>query len=531
MAHDISEVVHQHRSRDWTFYLVLFGAVGPVWLIVPACWGFVIYATATSAFWNFGWLANTAFAVALFEVFFSIYYSFLAWRLSGPTTTPIRSVEELQVALTRVIKSGLANLSEVDFDTESLDESRPGSPEEDVIQLDHDDPRAIDFRNSFRTWFGFVPWSQVRLHEVRQWLYWALFNAALPPLETLPEDRRAALDAVIELFQKRVGRPVPEGHSPHIKTVRLSVDRFNACCRPFLAYVLVFVLNYMAKSRLRNKYGVKFSSYDGLEYGIHIPDTWDPTSGHRPIVFFHGLGLGISQYKLALSRLLQHFSDRPLLVVLQPHLSQDIFHPNFLKPMTREQTTELLARLLDHLGWADLTNSVNSSEKLTEKEVKKGKKGVTMLSHSNGTYCHGWMLKDYPHMITRSCFVDPVAFCCWEGDVCYNFLYRPCTTGIDLIMRYFVGTEIGVANLLQRQYDWSSNALWYEEIPNARDYNKTFFVLGGNDVIVKAQRVTRYLTSHGIKKNLYLDPKGHHGEPFLINGESHDKIISWLRLA
>ncbi len=59
--------------------------------------------------------------------------------------------------------------------------------------------------------------------------------------------------------------------------------------------------------------------------------------------------------------------------------------------------------------------------------------------------------------------------------------------GIDLIMRYFVGTEIGVANLLQRQYDWSSNALWYEEIPNARDYNKTFFVLGGNDVIVKAQ--------------------------------------------
>lgn len=59
--------------------------------------------------------------------------------------------------------------------------------------------------------------------------------------------------------------------------------------------------------------------------------------------------------------------------------------------------------------------------------------------------------------------------------------------GIDLIMRYFVGTEIGIANLLQRQYDWSSNALWYEEIPNARDYNKTFFVLGGNDIIVKAQ--------------------------------------------
>jgi hypothetical protein len=53
-------------------------------------------------------------------------------------------------------------------------------------------------------------------------------------------------------------------------------------------------------------------------------------------------------------------------------------------------------------------------------------------------------------------------------------------------MRYFVGTELGVANLLQRHFDWSSNSLWYEEIPNARDTAKTFFVLGGKDDIIRA---------------------------------------------
>lgn len=51
-------------------------------------------------------------------------------------------------------------------------------------------------------------------------------------------------------------------------------------------------------------------------------------------------------------------------------------------------------------------------------------------------------------------------------------------------MRYFVSMELGTANLLQRHFDWSSNSLFYEEIPNARDKQRTLFVLGGKDDIV-----------------------------------------------
>lgn len=54
-------------------------------------------------------------------------------------------------------------------------------------------------------------------------------------------------------------------------------------------------------------------------------------------------------------------------------------------------------------------------------------------------------------------------------------------------MRYFVGTELGVANLLQRHFCWTSNSLWFEEIPNARDPAKTLFVLGGKDDIVHSE--------------------------------------------
>lgn len=42
-------------------------------------------------------------------------------------------------------------------------------------------------------------------------------------------------------------------------------------------------------------------------------------------------------------------------------------------------------------------------------------------------------------------------------------------------MRYFVGTELGVANVLRRHFDWTSNSLFYEEVRAI-----TFFSLSVN---------------------------------------------------
>lgn len=97
-------------------------------------------------------------------------------------------------------------------------------------------------------------------------------------------------------------------------------------------------------------------------------------------------------------------------------------------------------------------------------------------------------------------------------DVCYNFFYRqPATVsfsrpierldgahnqdqGLELLMRYFVGCELGVSNLLQRHFCWTSNSLWFEEIPNATDQSKTFFCLGGKDIIVDTEVSDRSLS-------------------------------------
>jgi pimeloyl-ACP methyl ester carboxylesterase len=527
---DPSEEIEPSRKRDLSFYIVLLFVVAPLWGTVPLSWAFVVYALRSGSIWTYTWLGRSLFLLALCEVFFSVYHHRLATQASGPTPYGPGNLADLQAAFQRVLKAGLANLPDDGYDEESFDTDRPGSPAESILQLEHDDPRAIDFRQVLRTWFGRVPWSAVRKKEIYAWLYWSIFNTELPPLDTLPPAHRTALEEALDLMQKRTGAVITEGSAPDIQPMRLTLDKVNITWRPFWWYATVGVVNRFMRHWFVQNWGAYHRSYDGLEYLVRIPEDWDPNAGPRPIVFIHGLGLGLLQYHVLLKHLLQAFADRPILIPLQPHVSQDIFHPRYLTPMTRHETADRLAALLIDLGWAAVSgDDEDSDDEETMKNVTGAKKGVTMLSHSNGSYTHAWMLKGYPEMISRSCFVDPVTFCSWEGDVCYNFIYRPCKTGIELVMRYFVGTELGVANLLQRHFDWSSNALWYEEIPHARDPTRTLFLLGGKDDIVNAERVQRYLRSHGVRKGLWLDPNGRHGQALISGGAGHTKILSWLR--
>ena len=113
---------------------------------------------------------------------------------------------------------------------------------------------------------------------------------------------------------------------------------------------------------------------------------------------------------------LQH---RPVIVLRQPWISMRIWHHRFLQPPGRvEMATSLKNALVKH---------------------GMDRCGIDVLSHSNGTIIHGWLIKTAPELIRRSLFVDPVCFCLFEPDVPYSFLYRQPRTGIERLMLYFVG--------------------------------------------------------------------------------------------
>ncbi|KAJ6539421.1 hypothetical protein B0H19DRAFT_961288, partial [Mycena capillaripes] len=488
---------------------------------------FVVYSLHTGSVWSYTWKGMLMFTFALCELLFSVYHYHLLTLASAPWKHGAGNTAQLQIAFTRVLKSGLASLPYDGFDEESLDADRPGSPAEAITQLEPTDHRGIEFRNVLRTWFGRVPWSAIRRTEVRQWLYWSIFNKDLPEPHNIPPSHQAVLDETLELLEKRLGTRIPPGSNPNASPLRMTLDKVHVYGRPFFYYALIFGVNRYLRTWYAKYWNLRHGNYRGLEYLVYVPENWDPIAGERPTVFLHGLGLGLLQYYPVTKDLRLQFSDRPLLIPLQPHISQDIFHPHFIDPICRQDLADRLAGLMHELGWVDLLSK--DSEDLSKEDASVSSPGVTMLSHSNGSYLHAWCLKQHPELIARSCFVDPVTFCSWEGDACYNFLYKPPTTGYELVVSYFVGTELGTANLLRRHFDWSSNALWYEEIPNARDPAKTFFLLGGKDDIIDAERVKKYLTSHGIRKGLWFDPDALHGDALKAGHRGHAKVMQWLK--
>lgn len=171
----------------------------------------------------------------------------------------------MQTAMRRLLKSGLANLPDDGGDLESLFTERPGSPEEDITQLERHDPRAIDFRNCLRTWFCKAPWSAVKLHDLQKWLYWSIYNVEMPPYEELPASHRAALDHATDLIHKRLGCVSEHGRNPAINPMRLTIDPVSIWWRPLSFYLLVKLVNAAVRRYYANTFDVRYGNCDGLE--------------------------------------------------------------------------------------------------------------------------------------------------------------------------------------------------------------------------------------------------------------------------
>jgi hypothetical protein len=254
-----------------------------------------------------------------------------------------------------------------------------------------------------RSRFGKVPFSAIRAHHVYAWLYSSIFNAPLPPSDRLPAAHSVVLDEALDLLQKRTGRKFGGGTDHSIRPICLAVDNVNVRHRPLAFYAAVAVANWCTRSWMERQWGVKFGRYQDLEwahlikssgwsligtfrYLIRIPQGWSPSSEKRPIVFMHGLGLGLVQYVIFLFHLLDAFQDRPLLVPIPPYISQNVFHPRYLRPMPSWELTVTLSGLLSDLDWVhDETRGAEEHEievLLAPQKAQALGRGVTMVSHS-----------------------------------------------------------------------------------------------------------------------------------------------------
>lgn len=107
-------------------------------------------------------------------------------------------------------------------------------------------------------------------------------------------------------------------------------------------------------------------------------------------------------------------------------------------------------------------------------------------------------------------------------------------------MRYFIGTELGVANYLHRHFDWALNLLWPGEIPGFKDGNRCAVFLAGQDAVLNAPRVRRHLLDQGMKEaaegedplsggsGLIMDWEAAHGESLIESSIYCQLVKRWL---
>ena len=359
---------------------------------------------------------------------FSIYHYILYKFVNGACPIPPGKPEDLILAFKRITQTGLSDLPEDGNDEETLDVSRPGSPSETIERLSPTDPRAVDFQNQFRNWyvpdlspaaqvvadrvstlvrFGGVPWSHVRRKEMCAWLYWSLYYEHIPDWDKIPPTRLNVLLDCLDLIEKRTGTTIPEGSNPSAQPRLLTLDPVRIWSRPLIYYLLVALSDFLMKQWLIHVWGMTLGTRHGIDYLVRVPPTWNAYKDPTPIVFTYGVGLGLPMYSTILHGFLTRTPDRPLFVLLQPHVSQQIFHPRFLVPKNKKETMITMRQLLIDFGW--VPNPADG-----EKDGPKPR-GITLASHSNGSYVHAWFLKDAPDIVARSLFIDPVTFCGWEG--------------------------------------------------------------------------------------------------------------------
>lgn len=199
----------------------------------------------------------------------------------------------------------------------------------------------------------------------------------MPSLESMSPTHRHAIDEAVELVEKRSGSKIPEGSNPAAAPILLTLDDIHVSPRPFLWYIFVVFCHGFAHRYLEHRWGVQFDRHGDVEYMVHIPENWDPANTKtRPVVFLHGLGLGLFHYAMLITSLLRRFSDRPLLIPMQPHVSQRIFHGAYARPLSKSATVEGIVGAMKKHGFV---LEDDGSYKAT---IGDPKTGVTMLSHS-----------------------------------------------------------------------------------------------------------------------------------------------------
>jgi hypothetical protein len=252
-----------------------------------------------------------------------------------------------------------------------------------------------DARDFFCGWFFGAPIESITRDDAISFLSWAQFGT-LPELLDAPA--RQDILRLLRTVETRLGLAFPPrsaGAPAPLPCMRFSLEPLRWTPKPLLFYAACAALRAAGAARLR-ALGFTPATVDRrAACWVRMPATVEGRA-RVPVVFAHGLGVGLVTYARLLAALVD--MDAPVIAVELPHLAMTL-DP---RPRGIDETVAGITALLDRLGYDR----------------------ALLAGHSYGSLVVSWMAQRAPDRVAGAFFVDPVTFQLHERDILYNFLYR-----------------------------------------------------------------------------------------------------------
>ncbi|PVI00813.1 hypothetical protein DM02DRAFT_614075 [Periconia macrospinosa] len=368
-------------------------------------------------------------------------------------------------------------------------------------------------------WFPGAKVWEIRRDNVAEFYRWALLNKGDEPIEKTEsvvvnpgtdeetsdgvrelevlkkQEEREELDEYVDGLQTLLGRRLEPGKG-NAQSLRLTTDKVNMLHRPFLWYMIVFLVDTLTSAylrynsftlhrpplrqaisifppRLASIFTTKRSAAADISYWYR-PHT---SKTRLPVLFIHGIGIGLYPYARFLAEINKHNRHSPEdgdigIIAIE------------LMPISFRITSPILGR-------DEICRQINA---ILEKH---GFDKVVLAAHSYGSVITTHLLQNTTTAakIGPMLLVDPVTFLLHLPDVCYNFTARKPRRANEYQLSYFACTDQMVSHTLARHFFWAQNILWKEDL-RGRDVTVS---LGGRDLIVDTETVGKYVAGVDLK--------------------------------
>ncbi|CAL5226232.1 g9076 [Coccomyxa viridis] len=332
-----------------------------------------------------------------------------------------------------------------------------------------------------RGWFLGAPFESILRNNVEEFVAYAFYCRRWSELERKEADQVARFTTQCE---KTWNVRFQQGNNPHINFMAHLWEPLKVCHKPVIVHLFSEVAG-ATNCVWMLALGFRKQCYEGTNYWTLPRQVCKMEKPGEPIVFLHGVGIGLGPYFFWVLDLIRTFSRHTIILVEYDNISLRLHSAKVLFDSTAHRLNDII--------------------------IRDGFSKACIVGHSFGTFVASRLCKLHPEVVKSLVLIDAVCLLtCWPG-LLYNFIYRMPACSLDGkgcldVLRFICARDLMIAEVFCRDFSWSALMLWPEDMPP-----NTVICMSGEDRLVPNSFILRHLRAVDSSAQVVEDKDASHG--------------------